>query len=121
MRQTAYFTIKCNIPFVQFENLCATNVACGMELGNINHSRKFINTFLQLVNNELIIKTVDWFKDQDAVTVTLDIGTEVGIPLLAVLFISNGSAKLANITPMTSKKGDDVATACYEACTMSNK
>ena len=121
MRQTAYFTIKCNLPFNQFESLCATNVYCGLELGDINHTRFFIDQFLDLVNNELIIKTADWFKDQEAVTITLDIGTECGIPLLAVLFISGGKAKLANITPVISKKGEDVALACFDACTLSNQ
>ena len=40
---------------------------------------------------------------------------------MAVLFISGGKAKLANITPVISKKGEDVALACYDACTLSNQ
>ena len=44
-------------------------------------------------------------KKQDNLTVTLDIGTEYGIPLLAVLFINAGKSKLVDIVPLTSKKG----------------
>ena len=64
MRQMAYFTIKCNLPFNQFENYCATNFSCGLEIGNINHSRRFILTFLDLVSEKLVKKTADWFSEQ---------------------------------------------------------
>ena len=118
MRQMAYFTIKCNLPFNQFENYCATNVSCGLEIGNINHTRRFILTFLQLVSEKLVAKTADWFSKQKHVTITLDVGTENGIPLLAVLFISNSKSKLVDIVPITSKKGKDIATICFETCHM---
>ena len=45
-------------------------------------------------------------------------GTENGIPLLAVLFISNNKSKLVDIVPITSKKGKDLAKICFEACHM---
>ena len=118
MRQMAYFTLKCKLPFNQFENYCATNVSCGLEIGNINHSRTFIQKYLSLINDELIKKTLDWFDEQTDITVTLDIGTECGVPLLAVLFISNKKSKLVDIVPVTSKKGVDIASACFEACQM---
>ena len=108
MRQMAYFTLKCKLPFNQFENYCATNVSCGLELGNINHSHTFIQKYLSL----------DWFDEQTDITVTLEIGTECGVPLLAVLFISNKKSKLVDIVPVTSKKGVDIASACFEACQM---
>ena len=44
-------------------------------------------------------KTTEWAKKQDNLTVTLDIGTEYGIPLLAVLFINAGKSKLVDIVP----------------------
>ena len=69
-----------------------------------------------LIDTEIIFKTAEWFRSQENITVTLDIGTMYGMPLLAVLFISDGKCKLANLLPLTSKKGDDVAIACYEAC-----
>ena len=114
----AYFTLKCKLPFNQFENYCATNVSCGLELGNINHSHTFIQKYLSLINDEFIKKTLDWFDEQTDITVTLEIGTECGVPLLAVLFISNKKSKLVDIVPVTSKKGVDIASACFEACQM---
>ena len=36
-----------------------------------------------------------------------------------MLFISAGKAKLADIIPLTSKKGVDVADTCMQACTLS--
>ena len=120
MRQQAYFTIKCNLPFNQFENLCATEVFSGLDLGNINHTRFFIDKFLDVINKELVKKTVTWFHSQTSVTVTLDVGTECGIPLLAVLFLSDNKSKLADIIPITSKKGVDLASTCFAACTMND-
>ena len=46
-------------------------------------------------------------------------GTDNGIPLLAVLFISYSSkSKLVDIVPITSKKGIDIAKGCFQACHM---
>ena len=56
MRQHAYFALKSNMPFNQFENYCATSVSSGLDIGNINHSRFFIEKFLELVNTEVIKK-----------------------------------------------------------------
>ena len=78
MRHLAYFTVKSNLPLEQFETFLATSHSCGLELGNINHSRLFVTKFLSLVDTQLISKTVSWFKDQENVTITLDIGTENG-------------------------------------------
>ena len=122
MRQLAYFTVRSNLPFNQFPNLLATVNSCGLNLGDINHTESFIDAFLTLVNEELCKKTADWFNSENEVTATLDIGTVYGISLLATLFIgNNGSVKLANITPITSKKGADVARVCYDAMKMDEK
>ena len=43
-------------------------------------------------------------KTQNPITITLDIGTMYGMPLLAVLFIRDGQSKLADLIPLTSKK-----------------
>ena len=101
MRQLAYFCLKSNLPYVQFDKLLATVNFCDHELGKINHSDRFIKEFSTLVDMELIKKTAEWFRQQENDTVTLDIGTIYGIPLLAVLFISSGTSKLADIMPLT--------------------
>ena len=116
MRQLSYFCLKSNMAFEQFDKLLATVNFCNLELGNINHSSQFIKKFLMLIDTEIILKTAEWFKVQENITITLDIGTMYGMPLLAVLFISDGNCKLADLMPLTSKKGEDVAIACYEAC-----
>ena len=118
MCQHAYFALKSNMPFNQFENYLATSVSSGLEIGNINHTYHFIEQFLELVDKELIKMTATWFCEQKHVTITLDVGTENGIPLLAVLFISGNKAKLADIIPLISKTGLDLATACFQACTL---
>ena len=69
-----------------------------------------------MVDTQLISKTLSWFKDQENVTITLDIGTENCLPLLAVLFISQGQSKLADIVPVLSKKGVDLAKSCFKVC-----
>ena len=66
-----------------------------------------------LISLELV-----WFSKQTNVTITLDVGTENGIPLLAELFISDSKSKLVDIEPITSKKGIDIAKGCFQACHM---
>ena len=106
------------MPFKRFENYLATSVLSGLEIGNINHTYHFIEKFLELVDKELIKMTATWFCEQKHVTITLDVGTENGIPLLAVLFISDNKAKLADIIPLISKTGLDLASTCFQACTL---
>ena len=66
-----------------------------------------------LISLELV-----WFSKQTNVTITLDVGTENCIPLLAELFISDSKSKLVDIEPITSKKGIDMAKGCFQACHM---
>ena len=74
MRHISYFVLKSNLPFEQFPSLLATANCCGLELGDLNHSRHFINKFLEVVNEELLMKTTKWFEEQKDITITLDIG-----------------------------------------------
>ena len=121
MAHLSYFSLKSNLSFQQIENLIGTGGVCGLDVGDINHSSKYIIKFLSLSNICLINKTCEWAKKQDNLTVTLDIGTEYGIPLLAVLLINDGKSKLADIIPLVSKKGADVANTCVQACTQSGQ
>ena len=65
------------------------------------------------MDKELINKTIVLFSEQEHVTVTLDVGTECGLPFLTVLFLSDSKSKLADIIPITSKTGVDLASNCY--------
>ena len=62
MRNLAYFTIKSNLSFENFLSLLATVDFCGLNLGDINHSRTFITQFIELVDIELVKKTALWFE-----------------------------------------------------------
>ena len=74
MRHISYFVLKSNLPFEQFPCLLATANCCGLELGDLNHSCHFITKFLEVVNEELLMKTTEWFEEQKDITITLDIG-----------------------------------------------
>ena len=76
MAHLSYFCLKSNLCLNQFENLMGTAGICGLELGDINHSKAFISKFMSLSNISLVNKTCEWAKKQDFLTVTLDIGTE---------------------------------------------
>ena len=65
----------------------------------------FLINILQCINSELLERTSEWFRIQQDVTITLDVGTVCGLPLLAVLLIGDsGRTKLADIMPIVSKK-----------------
>ena len=61
MRQYAYFTIKCSLPFYLFENDCDICFASCLDIGNINHTKILIENFSELVDKELVKKTAEWF------------------------------------------------------------
>ena len=96
---------------------------CNVEVGNINHTTFFIRKYLVLVDDILIDDTKLWLDEQKdhTVTITLDIGTCVGITLLAVLYICGSEVRLANVLPTNSKKGDKLAELCFEALTVNHK
>ena len=123
MTQLTYFciqSIQSNLPFAQFENLLGTSSTYGLQLGDINHTGEFLINFLHLVDFKLIKKTYDWVYKHEHLTVTLDVGTEYGIQLLAVSFISGGKSKLVDIMPLIKKKGIDFADLCFHASNLSN-
>ena len=117
MRHMTYFATRSNFSFDDFPKLLATVDRCNVDLGKINHSRRYIVTYLKLLNEVLIESTSDWLQTQenDSVTITLDIGTCSGISFLAVLFISKGKVKLANILPVISKARGSLAQLCIDA------
>ena len=92
-------------------------------MGNINHTTFFIRKYLVLVDDILIDDTKQWLAEQkdQTVTITLDIGTCVGITLLAVLYICGSEVRLANVLPTNSKKGEKLADLCFEALTVKHK
>lgn len=64
MRWLAYYLIKSNTAFDLWPTLLAVVNRAGLVVGNINHSRKFINGLLNYLNDLLIENTVKWFKAQ---------------------------------------------------------
>ena len=52
MRQISYFMLKANVPFVQFPALLATVQGCNVELGDINHTKVFLNINLAIMRTE---------------------------------------------------------------------
>ena len=90
------------LPFEQFPYLIATVNRFEVELGNINHSRGFISTFTLLLNKILYNKTEQWITETKDITITLDIGTCLGISLLAVLLIKDKKVKLISLEPTSS-------------------
>ena len=123
MQHLLFFCLKSSLSFKQYPKLLATANRCKVQVGNINHSPWFIEKYCDMVGAELFDRTVDWLIQQKSVTITLDIGTCTGVTLLAVLFISDDmhEIRLANIVPVVSKKGTDLATTCYDVLQMDGK
>ena len=81
-----------------------------------------MKNILQCIDAELLDRTSEWFKVQQDVTITLDVGTVYGLPLLAVPLIGDrGKTKLADIMPIVSKKGSALAEICVEACSVGGR
>lgn len=123
MRNLSYFAVKSGVSFHNFPSLMATVHRCKVDLGNINHSEKYIVKYLECLNEVLIESTIGWLKMQedDSVSITLDIGTCAGVTLLAVLFIVKTEVRIANVLMATSKKGAFLADLCVEAMKMGDK
>lgn len=123
MRNLSYFAVKSGVSFHNFPSLMATVHRCKVDLGNINHSEKYIVKYLECLNEVLIESTIGWLKmqEEDSVSITLDIGTCAGVTLLAVLFIVKTEVRIANVLMATSKKGAFLADLCVEAMKMGDK
>ena len=115
MRHLSYFAAKTAMPFSQFSQFLATVNRCGVELGNINHSKWYITEFTLLLDNILKVHTEEWLLSENEVTLTLDIGTCLGISLLAVLLIKGPEVRLMRLTPIPSKKGAFLAKTCVDS------
>ena len=118
LQHLLYFCLNSSLSFEECPKLLAT-----VHIGNINQSTWFIKQYCDMVGAELFERTVHWLKQQKSITVTLDIGTCTGITLLAVLFISDDTheVRLANIVPVVSKKGTDLAQTCFDILKMEGK
>ena len=95
---------KKNTAFLRFTVLLAVAYQCGLEIGNINHSKHFPARLLPLLDGVLLKDTAEWFRNQDKVTLLLDGGTVFGLVMLVVYFFGrNGSVRLAGCQLCESK------------------
>lgn len=121
VRYLVYYLLKSNTAFLRFPELLAVANQCGLEIGNINHSRGFPAKILPFIDAVLLENTAEWFKDQDKVTLLLDHGTVFGLVMLVVYFVGeDGSVRLAGCTLTDSKEGDHTARLAYEVACTSN-
>ena len=97
--------------FSEYPQLLATANQCHVEIGDINHTNKFVTKYCDYIDKELKEETIEWAKTQNSWNVTLDIGTCTGMTLLAVLIISDTQiVRLVDIVVVISKKGKDLTT-----------
>ena len=98
MRYLAYYLIHTNTAFSLWPTLLGVADRCGIVIGNINHSFNFVTKLTSLINTILKQNTVTWFRAQQNITVTLDIGTFHGLALLVTIYIGdNGVTKLGGV------------------------
>ena len=118
LRYLVYYIIKKNIAFLNYPALLSTVSHCGSEIGNINHTRDFVSRILPLIDGVLQENTKEWITNQQHLTVSLDIGTVLGLVLLVVFYIGADShARLAGCELTYSKGGAHCAELCYKiAC-----
>ncbi|KAL5267744.1 hypothetical protein ACHWQZ_G004702 [Mnemiopsis leidyi] len=83
LRYLVYYIIKTNIAFLNYPALLSTVSHCGLEIGNINHSRDFVSRILPLIDGILLENTKEWISDQQHITISLDIGTVLGAHITA--------------------------------------
>ena len=118
LRYLVYYIIKTNIAFLNYPALLSTVSHCGLEIGNINHTRDFVSRILPLIDGILLENTKEWISDQEHLTISLDIGTVLGLVLLVVYYIgSDGHPRLAGCQLTQSKGGAHCAELCFKiAC-----
>ena len=115
MRYLAYYLIHTNTAFSLWPTLLGVADRCGIVIGNINHSFNFVTKLTSHINTILKQNTVTWFRAQQNITVTLDIGTFHGLALLVTIYIGdNGITKLAGVRLTPSKGGSFLAELCFK-------
>ena len=88
---------------------------CGIVIGNINHSFNFVTKLTSHINTTLKQNTVTWFRAQQNITVTLDIGTFHDLAILVTINIGdNGITKLGGVRLTPSKGGSFLAELCFK-------
>ena len=118
LRHLVYYVIKTNTAFLRFPTLLATAFQCGLQIGDINHTRDFARRILPLINDVLQENTKEWLHDQTKMSISLDIGTFFGLVLLVVYFIgANGTVRLAGCELTSSKEGEPCAKLCFKIAT----
>ncbi len=113
MRHFSYFEAKSSMPFNNFNAFLSTVNRCGVDLGNLNHSQHYLHKYTLLLDQVLKQNTEQWLKLKNEVTITLDIGTCLGLTLLAVLLIKDNEVHLMKVVPTSSKKGPHLAELLY--------
>ena len=103
------------MPFNNFNSFLSTVNRCGVDLGNLNHSQHYLHKFTLLLDQVLKQNTEQWLKIENEVTITLDIGTCLGLTLLAVLLIKDNEVHLMKVVPTRSKKGSHLAELCVKS------
>ena len=118
IRYLVYYLIRSNTAFLRFPELLAVASQCGLQIGNINHSRNFPPKILPLIDAVMLENTAEWFRVQAKITLLLDHGTVFGLVMLVVYFVGeDGEVRLAGCELCTSKEGDFTARLCYKVCT----
>ena len=62
IRYFIYYLLRTNTAFIRLPELLAVAYQCGLNIGNINHSKDFPAKILPLVDGVLLEKTADWLK-----------------------------------------------------------
>lgn len=115
VRYLVYFIIRTNSAFLSYSKLLATVFQSGLEIGNINHSQIFPSKILRLIDAVLQENTKNWLDHQSKLSISLDIGTVMGLVMLVVYYIgTDGSTRIAGCDLTHSKAGEHCAAKCYE-------
>ena len=117
-----YFITKTNTAWILYPVLLATLYRSGIQVGNINHSVYACEQFLPLIDDQLKARSVQWFSEQNSVTVTADIGTIRGVTLLVVLLISESDKQVffAGLDMAANKDGIYLADLIFKILTSEN-
>ena len=107
----AYQMIKNGTPYSQFESQVLLQNLCGMDVGDLNHSRKFVPEFLKSLFEEIHSRAVNFFSHPlessgvlPPVAVTADLATHHGTNrnFVTVVAVVPGGSDLINAFPVSS-------------------